>query len=115
MRPIFSPTEYIQIKGRGTRRFTFVIGNTEYEKRWFFLLDFCGVAEYFEDKYDYFIPLALPRPRGGSSGGIRYPLPEDSYGIVRDPRDEYMQQAANRSIPVWEGSDRVVSQEGKSG
>ena len=29
MRPIFSPTEYIQIKGRGTRLFTFKIGNTE--------------------------------------------------------------------------------------
>lgn len=111
MRPIFSPTEYIQIKGRGTRRFTFVIGNTEYEKRWFFLLDFCGVAEYFEDKYDYSIPLVLPRPRGGSSGGIRYPLPENSYGIVREPSGEYTQEATNRSIPVWEGTDRVISQE----
>nr|MCU0772690.1 DEAD/DEAH box helicase family protein [Verrucomicrobiota bacterium] len=28
-RPIFSPTEYIQIKGRGTRRFTFKVGHTE--------------------------------------------------------------------------------------
>jgi type I site-specific restriction endonuclease len=43
MRPIFSPTEYIQIKGRGTRRFTFKIGHTEYEKKNFFLLDFCAV------------------------------------------------------------------------
>ncbi|MDO8876195.1 MAG: DEAD/DEAH box helicase family protein, partial [Pseudolabrys sp.] len=33
MRPIFSPTEYIQIKGRGTRLYTFKIGNTEYEKK----------------------------------------------------------------------------------
>jgi type I site-specific restriction endonuclease len=40
MRPIFSPTEYIQIKGRGTRRYTFKFGNTEYEKRIYFLLDF---------------------------------------------------------------------------
>jgi hypothetical protein len=38
MRPIFSPTEYIQIKGRGKRLFTFRIGNTEYEKKHFFLL-----------------------------------------------------------------------------
>ncbi|HUU15240.1 MAG TPA: DEAD/DEAH box helicase family protein [Terriglobia bacterium] len=44
MRPIFSPTEYIQIKGRGTRRFTFRVGNTEYQKPWFSLLDFCAVA-----------------------------------------------------------------------
>ena len=40
MRPVFSPTEYIQIKGRGTRRFAFKVGNTEYEKKHFFLLDF---------------------------------------------------------------------------
>ena len=62
MRPIFSPTDYIQIKGRGTRLYTFKIGHTEYEKKNYFMLDFCGVAEYFEDKYDYTIPLELPRP-----------------------------------------------------
>lgn len=62
-RPIFSPTEYIQIKGRGTRLYTFKIGHTEYEKKNFFLLDFCAVAEYFEDKYDYSIPLKLPREK----------------------------------------------------
>jgi type I restriction enzyme R subunit len=45
-RPIFSPTEYIQIKGRGTRLYTFKIGHTAYEKKNFFLLDFCVVAEY---------------------------------------------------------------------
>src|ERR1700730_5582137 len=61
MRPIFSPTEYIQIKGRGTRRYTFRIGNTEYEKQYFCLLDFCGVAEYFEETYDYSVPLPVPR------------------------------------------------------
>jgi type I restriction enzyme R subunit len=116
MRPVFSPTEYIQIKGRGTRRYTFVIGNTEYEKKWFFLLDFCGVAEYFEEKYDYSIPLVLPQPRGGasgSSGGVRYPLPEVTYGqgIINDPGPDDTQQYGHRSIPIWEGTDRVVSQE----
>ena len=63
MRPIFSPTEYIQIKGRGTRLYTFKIGNTEYEKKNFFLLDFCAVAEYFEEKYDYTVPLKVPREK----------------------------------------------------
>src|SRR6266568_1180960 len=47
MRPIFSPTEYIQIKGRGTRLFKFRLGHTEYDKKFFFLMDFCAVAEYF--------------------------------------------------------------------
>src|SRR5258708_38487443 len=63
MRPIFSPTEYIQIKGRGTRRYTFTIGHTEYEKKNFFLLDFCAVAEYFEETYDYSKPMTVPRER----------------------------------------------------
>jgi len=115
MRPIFSPTEYIQIKGRGTRLYKFVVGNTEYDKKWFFLLDFCGVAEYFEDKYDYSVPLALPRPRGGgesTSGSPRYPLPENAYGDgnIRDSSGEGTQQP-HRSLPVWEGTDRIVTQE----
>lgn len=114
MRPVFSPTEYIQIKGRGTRTYKFVIGNTEYDKRWFFLLDFCGVAEYFEEKYDYAIPLAVPRSGGGrtgsGTGGARYPLPEGSYGTIGEQGEEYV-QTTGRSIPVWEGTDRVVSQE----
>ena len=65
MRPIFSPTEYIQIKGRGTRRYTFTMGTTEYDKKNFFLLDFCAVAEYFEETYDYSVPLTVPRERTG--------------------------------------------------
>ena len=84
MRPVFSPTEYIQIKGRGTRLFTFVVKNTEYEKKTFFLLDFCAVAEYFQEQYDYTVPLPLPRGKGekpltgGASGepgggGRRHP------------------------------------------
>ncbi|MFH0828780.1 MAG: DEAD/DEAH box helicase family protein [Candidatus Kerfeldbacteria bacterium] len=112
MRPVFSPTEYIQIKGRGTRRFTFVVKNTEYEKKTFFLLDFCAVAEYFEEKYDYTAALALPQPKrqpeeaddkggtrgapGGAEAGITPPGPDDT---------------RQREIPVWEGTDRIVSQE----
>src|SRR5216684_1284615 len=63
MRPIFSPTEYIQIKGRGTRLFTFQIGSTVFKKEHFYLLDFCAVAEYFEEKYDYSLPLKVPREK----------------------------------------------------
>jgi type I restriction enzyme R subunit len=106
MRPIFSPTEYIQIKGRGTRLFTFKLGNTEYEKKKFFLLDFCAVAEYFQEQYDYTVPLKLPREKGekpptdadggeqpGEGGGTPPPPPPPS------------------EIPVWEGSDTLVSRE----
>lgn len=108
MRPIFSPTEYIQIKGRGTRRYSFVIGNYEYEKKNFFLLDFCAVAEYFEETYNYSAPLKVPQ--GGRHGApARY-----EPGDVQEPETGYSSDQADdtrREIPVWEGTDHIVSQE----
>lgn len=110
MRPIFSPTEYIQIKGRGTRRYTFKVGHTEYEKHHFFMLDFCAVAEYFEEKYDYSAPLRLPAgrhprvtvypPGGGPTGNV-------GDGPVTPPPPP----PPPMEIPTWEGKDTLVSQE----
>jgi type I restriction enzyme R subunit len=113
MRPIFSPTEYIQIKGRGTRLFTFKIGNTEYEKKNFFMLDFCAVAEYFEEKYDYTIPLKIPREKKqppaptptGEGGG--YTLHEGEGGGTTEPTPPQ----PPREIPTWEGVDTLISHE----
>jgi type I restriction enzyme R subunit len=112
MRPIFSPTEYIQMKGRGTRRFTFIVGNTEYEKKHFFLLDFCAVAEFFEEKYDYFAPLKVPRAGERRSTPVRYE-PGDTGGMVVREGEQAGAEATEvrREIPVWEGTDRIVSQE----
>jgi type I restriction enzyme R subunit len=110
MRPIFSPTEYIQIKGRGTRRYTFKIGHTEYEKKNFFLLDFCAVAEYFEEKYDYSLPLKIPREK-------QEPKPRPSgrgEGTAEGPDTEPQPPsppAPPREIPIWEGHDTMVSRE----
>jgi type I restriction enzyme R subunit len=56
-RPISSPTTYIQIKGRGTRKYTFPDGN---EKTSFLIHDFCEVTEYFNDEYDFKAPLPAP-------------------------------------------------------
>ena len=114
MRPIFSPTEYIQIKGRGTRRFTFKIGNTEYEKKQFFLLDFCAVAEYFEEQYDYTLPLKVPRDvkEGKLSpvGGAEAARTGESNGDgERAP--EVPKPTPPREIPTWEGHDTMVSRE----
>lgn len=104
MRPIFSPTEYIQIKGRGTRLYTFTIGQTEYRKERFFLLDFCAVAEYFEEEYDYSVPLTVPKPRRrvGEGRGTYDPPPDPP--SPPDPQPE-------REIPVWEGVDKMLTQE----
>jgi type I restriction enzyme, R subunit len=109
MRPVFSPTEYIQIKGRGTRRFTFKEGSTEYEKEFFFLLDFCGVAEYFEEKYDYTVPLELPKEskaRKGSTGVGRQVL-----GAQGQYESEVERRAQKPEIPIWQGKDTVISKE----
>lgn len=109
MRPVFSPTEYIQIKGRGTRLFTFRVGTTEFEKDRFFLLDFCAVAEYFEEEYDYSLPLPDPRepkepqppPPGPGGGGTGPGGPEPPPPPPPPPPP----------IPVWEGRDTMASTE----
>jgi len=80
MRPIFSPADFVQIKGRGTRKNTFEItyknelGEEEtqrHEKELFKLFDFFANCEYFEEKFDYDEKLKLPKPklRGGEGGG----------------------------------------------
>lgn len=64
-RPIASPTSYIQIKGRGTRTFTFKDGT---KKTRFVIHDFCEVAQYFNEEYDYTEPIPVP-------GGRKKPKP----------------------------------------
>lgn len=119
MRPIFSPTEYIQIKGRGTRLFKFRLGHTEYDKKFFFLMDFCAVAEYFEEKYDYSVPLPLPRPKpkvepgpeGPETPGAPRPGPREPGGGTEEPQPEPVPPATRPEIPTWTGRDIVASEE----
>lgn len=75
-RPIFSPTDFIQIKGRGTRTFTFVYKTRvngideihEHTKDTFKLFDFFGNCEYFEEKFNYDEVIKLPRLSSQGSG-----------------------------------------------
>ena len=69
-RPIFSPTDFVQIKGRGTRRHSFrdqlmnpelAEGVAQPEKTRFKLFDFFGNCEYFETEFNYDEVLKLPR------------------------------------------------------
>jgi type I restriction enzyme, R subunit len=77
VRPIFSPTDFIQIKGRGTRTFTFkrtekVDGHrqeTQVQKAHFKLFDFFANCEYFEEKFDYDEVIHLPKESSAPSGG----------------------------------------------
>ena len=69
-RPVFSPTDFVQIKGRGTRRHSFLdqlfdpgaaedVG--EPDKTAFKLFDFFGNCEYFETEFNYDEVLEMPR------------------------------------------------------
>lgn len=73
LRPIFSPTDFIQIKGRGTRRHDFREqafddalreSIAQPHKTAFKLFDFFANCEYFETEFDYDEVLKLPRPTG---------------------------------------------------
>ncbi len=72
-RPIFSPTDFIQIKGRGTRNHTFLeqlfddsikAGVAQPQKTAFKLFDFFANCEYFETGFNYDEVLKLPRRQG---------------------------------------------------
>jgi len=120
MRPVFSPTEYIQIKGRGTRRYIFRVGNTEYDKKHFYILDFCGVAEYFEETYDYSVPLPVPRPPGKAKVTEEEKESVPAAGPPKRPAEEVpitegvppeKTTTGPPGLPVWEGRDLIVSEE----
>lgn len=74
LRPVFSPSDFVQIKGRGTRRFSFEYtdehGETIIkEKDNFKFYDYFANFEYFEEKYDYDEILKLPIKKGTGGGG----------------------------------------------
>ncbi len=70
-RPIFSPTDFIQIKGRGTRKHNFLEQLFDDnlkdsvalpQKTAFKLFDFFANCEYFETEFNYDEVIKLPRP-----------------------------------------------------
>lgn len=92
MRPVFSPSDFVQIKGRGTRKHGFLeqlfdkqlkeqIGKQE--KTQFKFFDFFANCEYFEEKFNYDEVLKLPRPGAGEGNG-------DGGGTTIGPTGEYI-------------------------
>lgn len=89
MRPIFSPADFVQIKGRGTRKHTFEFTyknelheeeTVKEDKTVFKLFDFFANCEYFEEKFDYDEKLKLPKPPTGEEIlGPPPPPPSGSY------------------------------------
>ena len=84
LRPIFSPTDFIQIKGRGTRKYDFKYTdeyneNHEVSKKNYKLFDFFANCEYFEEKYNYDEVIKLP-VQTGTTG--EPPEPPQPFGNV---------------------------------
>lgn len=67
MRPVFSPAEFVQIKGRGTRKYRFEytdynIKETATEpKEHFKFFDFFATCEYFENDFKYDEKIKIPK------------------------------------------------------
>ena len=101
-RPIFSPTDFIQIKGRGTRKHDFreqLFDETiresvkEPTKTSFKLFDFFANCEYFEKEFKYDQVRKLPKPKGegdeeggggGVTGGTFEHLGEDILATIKE-------------------------------
>mgnify|MGYP001430116998 FL=1 len=100
MRPIFSPTDFIQIKGRGTRKCNFAnkevlkdkslienIAPELLQKSKFKLFDFFANCEFFEEKFNYDEVIKLP-PKGSrtdGTGGGGYTTSDDYDSTNPDP------------------------------
>jgi type I restriction enzyme R subunit len=133
-RPIFSPTDFIQIKGRGTRLFTFKHGEgasqRTAEKDGFALFDFFANCEFFEEDFDYDRKLSLPKgptedtgETGAGGGGARVDSftntsPDPVASVVRDEiglfgmridREMYRERFAHQASEAA-SSDAVLRQ-----
>jgi type I restriction enzyme R subunit len=89
MRPIMSTIEFIQIKGRGTRKYNFeyekLVHNKplieKKEKDEFYLIDFFANYEYFENK-DYSEVRKIPLSIGKNT--VDYDLDLESKAVIQD-------------------------------
>ena len=99
MRPVYSPSEFIQMKGRGTRRCNFsefwiskpeIPEHINPEKEQFLLFDFFGNYEYFEKDFDYDEVLQLPaQAKSKPPDGDPPPLqPDFAESKIKDPLAE---------------------------
>lgn len=95
MRPVYSPSEFIQMKGRGTRKCDFSLSwitrseIPEYidsQKNEFLLFDFFGNYDFFEKDFDYDETLKLPsKPTGINDNPVDVIDVDDAISTVADP------------------------------
>lgn len=92
MRPVFSPSDFVQIKGRGTRKYTFEYNDYKNEplveqKEHFKFFDYFATCEYFENEFPYdekikITKVGTGKDTGGGDGGTDGPQ-----GITDEPID----------------------------
>ncbi|GHV77053.1 hypothetical protein AGMMS49942_18740 [Spirochaetia bacterium] len=106
MRPIFSPTDFIQIKGRGTRKHDFseqMIDPKKKEqldtvqKSRFKLFDFFANCEYFEEKFNYDEKLEVPKPGQAEWAGDS-PLPSNWSDVYNSTIDDRLSTLNQKEI-----------------
>ena len=95
MRPVYSPSEFIQMKGRGTRRCDFsqswitkteIPDHVEPQKKQFIMFDFFGNYDYFEKDFDYDEVLKLPsKPTPPSEPPVDPPRIDEAISTAPDP------------------------------
>lgn len=103
MRPIFSPSEFVQMKGRGTRKHNFteeIIDKEnkqklgEKQKEHFKLFDFFANCEYFEEKFNYDEILVLPKPGQGGTGGA----PPSPKGLYDNKKEDHITEWSEKPV-----------------
>jgi type I restriction enzyme, R subunit len=99
MRPVFSPTDFIQIKGRGTRKYAFEYTDEygdkhKHEKVSFKFFDFFANCEYFEEKFDYDEILKLPQLQKGTGGEDGTPIDIDEIEVFDPDKIKEMREQA---------------------
>lgn len=110
-RPIFSPTDFIQIKGRGTRKHNFLeqlfddsIKDSvlKPQKSSFKLFDFFANCEYFEEEFNYDEVLKLPKPSSKGSNKVGGTGPVVTGGAYEHFGDDILSGIQEEHIG-WEG------------
>jgi type I restriction enzyme R subunit len=111
LRPIFSPTDFIQIKGRGTRKYTFryvekegaEVTIHEKPKEAFKLFDFFAVCEYFEEHFNYDEEIKLPplRTTPPSPGPFPPGPPQQPLGGYANLDPDPLRNYVESPVPVY--------------
>lgn len=117
MRPVFSPSDFIQMKGRGTRLHTFTYidySNDEevvtHKKEGFKLIDFFAVCEYFDEDYDYKAPLTIPKLQRATA--VAEPGTQETGSIIDELPEHYGPIDLGEHDELKSAQETVVGAEG---